>query len=99
MHMKIEDCALAEDLMPAAAEGALSGESRAFLEEHLKTCTACSALYETLKIPDGQNDAERQESAHQKERWRSVGLPIVLGIGGVAILLIVLFLIMTDGVL
>lgn len=97
--MKIEECALAEDLMPAAAEGTLSEESRAFLEEHRKTCAACRALYETLEKPDGQNEPERQESAYQKERWRRVELPIILGIGGVAVLLIVLFLIMTDGVL
>lgn len=97
--MRIDLCELAEDLMPAATEGTLSADSRLFLEEHLKTCSACSKLYDAIGEQKTQGRQVGGETAYQKLRWKMVGLPLTIAIGGWGLLLIILFIVMTNGVL
>ncbi|MBQ3356579.1 MAG: zf-HC2 domain-containing protein [Oscillospiraceae bacterium] len=96
--MKIDLCELAVDLMTAAVEGTLSGESRSFLEEHRKTCPACSKLYDTLREQNARDRQDCGETAYQKLRWKMIGLPLVIAIGGLGLLVIILFIVMTSGI-
>ncbi|MBQ1334443.1 MAG: zf-HC2 domain-containing protein, partial [Clostridia bacterium] len=45
--MSINDryrCAIVRDLLPLYIDGALSRESRAYVEEHLKVCGGCGEI-------------------------------------------------------
>ena len=44
-------CDVIRDLMPLCADGVASEESRAAVEEHIRTCDACRALYESMRAP------------------------------------------------
>ena len=37
-------CEVIRDLLPLCADGVASDESRAAVEEHIRTCAACRAL-------------------------------------------------------
>ena len=39
-------CEVIRDLLPLYADGVASQESRALVEEHIRTCDECRALYE-----------------------------------------------------
>ena len=44
-------CNLVRDLLPLYVDDALTEDSRAFVERHLKTCPACAGEAEKLKAP------------------------------------------------
>lgn len=46
------ECGIVKDLLPLYAEGMLSAESAAFVEEHLKNCEACKKEYEQTRDPE-----------------------------------------------
>ena len=97
--MKIEPCELAEDLMPAAAEGALSEESRVFLEEHMKECGKCRKLYEDYLAQRGEEEPPPSDAVYKKLRWRMILLPLLGTIGGWTAFLALLYYLLSNGIL
>lgn len=47
----MKPCALVRDLLPLFVDGAVSDESRSFIEEHLKGCYACRRELDALRAP------------------------------------------------
>ncbi len=47
----MKPCALVRDLLPLFVDGAVSDESRSFIEEHLKGCDACRRELDALRAP------------------------------------------------
>lgn len=45
-------CSVITDLLPLYQDGLCSPESRALVEAHLQTCSACSALNQDLPLPE-----------------------------------------------
>ncbi len=46
-------CEVIRDLLPLYVDDVLSSDSRALVEEHLKTCEDCTEYYHALKEPEG----------------------------------------------
>lgn len=46
------ECSIVKDLLPLYAEGMLSAETAAFVEEHLKNCEACKREFEQTRDPE-----------------------------------------------
>ena len=57
-------CKITEELMPLYAEGLLSQESRAFVEEHIRSCPSCR---ERLALPDVSCLSGRVEDCQKDE--------------------------------
>lgn len=55
-----KDCAVARDLMPLVIDRVASGESRAFVEEHIAACAPCAQVY-----ADMQNEIRAIESSRE----------------------------------
>ena len=53
-------CDVIRDLMPLCADGMASAESRAAVEEHIRTCADCRALYESMCAPVEAQQAPRE---------------------------------------
>ena len=53
-------CDVIRDLMPLCADGMASAESRAAVEEHIRTCADCRALYESMCLPVEAQQAPRE---------------------------------------
>ena len=47
----MKDCGIVKDLLPLVAENMASGESTAFVKNHLETCEDCRKAYEDMKAP------------------------------------------------
>lgn len=47
----MKDCGIVKDLLPLVAEHMASGESTAFVKEHLETCADCKAAFDAMKAP------------------------------------------------
>lgn len=60
-------CEVIRDLLPLCADGVASDESRAAVEEHIRTCAACRALYESMCAP-----VEAQEPAKEPDYMDAV---------------------------
>ena len=60
-------CEVIRDLLPLCADGVASDESRAAVEEHIRTCAACRALYESMCAP-----VEAQEPAKEPDYMAAV---------------------------
>ena len=60
-------CEVIRDLLPLCADGVASDESRAAVEEHIRTCAACRALYESMCAP-----VEAQEAAKEPDYMEAV---------------------------
>jgi phage head maturation protease len=43
------NCEIIRDLIPLCAEGLCSDDSKALIEEHIRTCEECRKLYEEIK--------------------------------------------------
>ena len=65
-------CNLVRDLLPLYVDDALSEDSRAFVERHLKACPACAEEAEKLKapVPEEAALASVQTKKEQKENDR-----------------------------
>jgi hypothetical protein len=47
----MKDCGIVKDLLPLVAENMASGESTAFVKNHLETCEDCRKAFEDMKAP------------------------------------------------
>ncbi len=52
-------CEVIKDLLPLYVDDVLSPDSRAVVEEHLETCSACTEYYHALKEPKGDYEQMR----------------------------------------
>lgn len=65
-------CDVVRDLLPLYVDGACSDESRALVEEHVRTCPACAKMLARLR-DSACEDSLRQETANvlAPRRWRN----------------------------
>ena len=88
--MKIDvTCALVRDLLPLYADGVLSGESSAVVNEHLPACPPCASELEALRAPVPAKKKSARQSLKATRRR------LILGIGS-AVLAIVVLLVSTS---
>lgn len=66
--MKAFDCDLYIDLMPLVADGVASETSRAALEEHLRQCESCAALYRELPPTQPASEGEAEQTLKKIRR-------------------------------
>jgi len=60
-------CEICKDLMPLVKDGIASEDSRLAVEEHIKECEICRALYDgSMSEPSGNPDLERELGKLQK---------------------------------
>lgn len=77
------DCDLYMDLMPLVKDGAASDTSRKALEAHLKECTVCRELYDTIPETAVTMDESRVKRTMEKIRdryQRSLLALMILGV-------------------
>ena len=55
-------CAVARDLMPSCADGLASDETNEALRRHLEGCSACAAVYESMRAPAAAPETERDKT-------------------------------------
>ncbi len=87
-------CDVIRDLLPLCADGVASEESCAVVEEHIRTCEACRALYESMcaplevqeapKEPDYMVAIRRQKKERRRFLLLAYGIPL-----GILLLLLV----------
>ncbi len=74
-------CEVIRDLIPLYDEKLCSPESAALVEEHIKTCTACQALLETLpktELPKATPDEIKPfVRIRRRLRARDIGLIVL----------------------
>lgn len=70
-------CKIVEDLLPLYLDGLTSPETAEYMQEHLESCTACSAIYQRMKS-DALPETEANEPDFKKALRRSK-LRIALG--------------------
>ncbi len=91
--MKQLTCAVIEDLLPSYADGLLSEESRALVEEHLAGCSSCRGLLHTMQTPLSAPDSPKEDwelDALKKYRRKT---RIRAGLAGAGIVLALLVVI------
>ena len=81
-------CEVIRDLLPLCADGVASEESRAAVEEHIRTCDVCRALYESMcaplevqeapKEPDYMAAIRRQKKERRRFLLLAYGIPLGL---------------------
>ncbi len=65
-------CDMVRDLLPLVVDGACSDASRAFAEEHIRTCPACGKIYKQLQNDACENSLRQETSAVlAPRRWRN----------------------------
>ena len=83
-------CEIIRDLMPLCSEGLCSEDSKALIEEHIRTCEDCRKLYEGLPadvVPDAavpvESKALRKVNKKLKfgKAWLILLIALVLGLG------------------
>lgn len=98
--MKI-DCNIIRDLLPLYTEGLASEKSRIAVEEHLKDCEECRAIYREMRVPKPQihYDREPAESFRRyvKKEKRKLRFRTAVITTSVILLLIVVRLIAVGG--
>ena len=65
-------CNLVRDLLPLYVDDALSEDSRAFVERHLKTCPACAKEAEKLKAPVPEEKALASVRTKKEQKGSSI---------------------------
>ncbi len=65
-------CDVVRDLLPLVVDGVCSDASRAFAEEHIRTCPACGKIYRQLQNDACENSLRQETSAVlAPRRWRN----------------------------
>lgn len=65
-------CDMVRDLLPLVVDGACSDASRAFAEEHIRTCPACAKIYKQLQNDACENSLRQETFAVlAPRRWRN----------------------------
>lgn len=62
-------CKIVEDLLPLYLEGLTSPETAEYVQTHLESCAACSAIYQRMKS-DALRETETGEPDFKKALWR-----------------------------
>ena len=85
-------CDVIRDLMPLCADGVASEESRAAVEEHIRTCAACRALYESMCAPvEAQEPAKEPDYMDAVRQQKKENRRFILRVYGIALGLVLLF--------
>ena len=79
LHMEF-DCDLYMDLMPLVKDGAASDTTRRALEDHLRDCPDCRALYDTIPETAAPMDEGRVKRVMEKIRERYRHSLLALGV-------------------
>lgn len=87
-------CEVIRDLLPLCADGVASDESRASVEEHIRTCAACRALYESMCAPVEAQEAPKEpdymDAVRQQKKENRRFILLTYGVTlGVLLLLVV----------
>jgi hypothetical protein len=85
------ECDLVADLLPIYIDGKASEATKEFIEEHIKTCQDCKAMYEAMT-------ADMPVSALEKSKRRFKLNPVIkimLGVLGYLVVVILLAVIVT----
>lgn len=84
------NCEIIRDLMPLCSEGLCSEDSKALIEEHIRTCEECRKLYEGLPADVVADAAVPEESKALRKvnkklkfgkAWLILLIALVLGLG------------------
>ena len=67
--MKIT-CNVIQDLLPSYADGTLSEDSQALVDEHLASCKECKSILEELKKTEDQYAVPRRDDAENLKKFR-----------------------------
>ena len=87
-------CEVIRDLLPLCADGVASDESRAAVEEHIRTCAACRALYESMCAPvEAQEAAKEPDYMAAVRRQKKENRRFVLRVYGVTVAVLLLLLV------
>ena len=73
----MKDCGIVKDLLPLVAENMASGESTAFVKNHLETCEDCRKAFEDMKAPVETEPAAPLKTARKavkRRGWLIAGL-------------------------
>ena len=85
-------CEVIRDLLPLCADGVASQESRAAVEEHIRTCDECRALYETMCAPvEAQETAKEPDYMAAVRQQKKENRRFILRVYGIALGLALLF--------
>ena len=81
-------CEVIRDLLPLCADGVASEESRAAVEEHIRTCDECRTLYESMckpveaqevpKEPDYMDAVRQQKKENRRFVLRVYGVTVAV---------------------
>lgn len=100
VRMKI-DCNIIRDLLPLYTEGLASEESRIAVEEHLKDCEECRAIYREMREPKPQIHYDREPAEsfrrYAKKEKRKLGFRTAVITTSVILLLVAVRLIAVGG--
>ena len=87
-------CEVIRDLLPLCADGVASDESRAAVEEHIRTCAACRALYESMCAPvEAQEPAKEPDYMDAVRQQKKENRRFVLRVYGVTVAVLLLLLV------
>lgn len=85
-------CEVIRDLLPLYADGVASQESRTLVEEHIRTCDECRALYEKMcapvEVPTTEEELDYMDAVKRQNRENR---RFVLRVYGIALGLALLF--------
>lgn len=91
-------CALIRDLMPLCADGVASEESRAAVEEHIRSCNDCRALYMRLRAPvEVSTDAREVDCLAAMKRQKKENRRFLLRLYGITLAVMLLLLLIWPG--
>lgn len=88
-------CAIVRDLLPSYVDGLTSTETNSALEEHLTTCTECSAALNRMKEQENTEtnsvpEVDYLKKVRKNTRHKSVLLSVAMTLLGLAMILYVL---------
>ena len=87
-------CEVIRDLLPLCADGVASDESRAAVEEHIRTCAACRALYESMCAPvEAQEAAKEPDYMEAVRRQKKENRRFVLRVYGITVAVLLLLVV------
>ena len=87
-------CEVIRDLLPLCADGVASEESRAAVEEHIRTCDECRTLYESMCKPVEAQEAPKEPDYMDAVRQqKKENRRFVLRVYGVTVAVLLLLLV------
>lgn len=84
-------CEVIRDLLPLCADNVASQESRAAVEEHIRTCDECRALYESMCAPVEATEVKAPDYMDAVRQQKKENRRFILRVYGVALGIALLF--------